>query len=133
MTRIVLSILAAAAAMFSLAGLLTGVLAKGFIASYVDPAMLRQPPDLAVTFVGYLLLASLMAWTYRRFVPVAAQPFTSGLKLGLFFAVAWLMPYSVVLFSVYAFPYQALAVDLPWALVEQGAGGVVMALIQGRR
>lgn len=133
MTRIFLSVLASALTMFCLAGLFTGVLVKDFIAQNVNPAFLRQPPHLTLTFFGYFLLACIMAWAYRKFVLQVQSPALSGLKLGLFFAVAWLMPYSVVLFSIYAFPYKALGVDLPWALVEQGLGGAVMGLIQGKR
>ena len=133
MARIILSVFASALAMFCLAGLFTGVLAKDFIARNVNPAWLRQPPDLALTFLGYFLLACVMAWSYRKFVPQVRRPAASGLKLGLFFAVAWLMPYTVVLFSIYDFPYKALGVDLPWALVEQGLGGGVMGLVQGKR
>ena len=47
-------------------------------------------------------------------------------------AVCWLMPYSLVLFGVYNFPYVVLPMDFAWALVEQGIGGVVIGLIQGR-
>jgi len=133
MTRVVLSIILSAASMFGLAGLWTGVIVKDFIAANVDSALLRNPPDLPVTFLGYLFLSCVMAWAYRRFVPLVENPTLSGMKLGAFFAVAWLMPYTIVLFSIYAFPYKALAIDLPWAFVEQGIGGVVMALIQGRR
>lgn len=133
MTRIIASIVASAVTMFGLAGLFTGVIARGFIRENVDPALLRNPPNLVLTFTGFLFLACLMAWAYRRFVPIVTSPARSGLQLGIAFAVVWLMPYSVVLFSVYNFPYAALGIDMPWALVEQGLGGLVMALVQGRR
>ena len=133
MIRTITSIVVSAATMFCLAGLFTGVIAKGFIQENVDASLLRNPPNLALTFFGFVVLACLMAWAYRRFVPTVTRPARSGLLLGMTFAVLWLMPYSIVLFSVYNFPYSALAIDLPWALVEQGLGGLVMGLIQGRR
>jgi hypothetical protein len=37
------------------------------------------------------------------------------------------------LFGVYRFPYLALPLDFAWALVEQGVGGVVVAMVVGRR
>ena len=43
------------------------------------------------------------------------------------------MPYSLVLFGVYRFPYVALTLDFAWALVEQGMGGLVIGLIHGKR
>ena len=88
MTRIIASIVASAVTMFGLAGLFTGVIARGFIRENVDPALLRNPPNLVLTFTGFLFLACLMAWAYRRFVPIVTSPARSGLQLGIAFAVA---------------------------------------------
>ena len=41
------------------------------------------------------------------------------------------MPYTLVLFGVYKFPYAALPMDFAWAFVEQGMGGLVIGLIYG--
>lgn len=42
------------------------------------------------------------------------------------------MPYTLVLFGVYKFPYAALPMDFAWAFVEQGMGGLVIGLIYGK-
>ena len=47
-------------------------------------------------------------------------------------AACWLMPYSLVLFGVYKFPYIALPLDFAWAIAKQGIGGVVIGLIHGK-
>ena len=133
MKRILISGLLASFVMFGLAGLFTGVLAREFIARQVDPAMLRMPPNLALTYAGYLVLGMLMAFAYKHLAKPGGNPAGAGLKLGLFAAVVWLMPYSIVLFSVYKFPYAAIPLDFSWALVEQGLGGVIIGLVQGRR
>jgi hypothetical protein len=132
MVRTVIAAIAACIAMFSLAGLYTGVLARGFIASHVDATMLRAPPNLLLVFIGYLLLALLMSLLYRRLVRDTASPAWSGLRFGWVAAVCWLMPYSLVLFGVYNFPYLVLPLDFAWALVEQGVGGLVIGLVHGR-
>lgn len=132
MKRTVLAAVAAAFVMFSLAGLYTGVLARAFIASHVDPAMLRTPPNLALVFSGYALLALAMSLLYTRVGPSVGAPVWSGARFGLLVAVLWLMPYSLVLFGVYRFPYAALPIDFAWAFVEQGLGGLVVGLIHGR-
>lgn len=131
--KIIISAVIAAAAMFGLAGLYTQVLAKDFIANNVNPELLRTPPDLAITFLGYLFLAVIMAYVYRFFQEKFKTPIKSGLFLGLSAAVVWIMPYSIVLFSVYNFPYVALPLDFVWVLIEQGVGGLLIGLIQGRR
>ena len=130
--RIILATLAASVLMFSLAGLYTGVLAREFIATHVDQGLLRTPPNLGLVFFGYLVLAFLMAVLYRRLIPVTGSPAWSGLRFGVTAAVCWLVPYSLVLFGVYKFPYVALPLDFAWALVEQGLGGLAIGLIYGK-
>src|SRR4051812_41757908 len=114
--------------MFSLAGLYTGVLAHDFIVNNVDPTLLRTPPNLILVAFGYFVLSLLMALLYPRLVRVSGSPAMSGLRFGLAAGVVWLIPYSLVLFGVYRFPYVALPLDFTWALVEQGIGGIVIGL-----
>jgi hypothetical protein len=132
MKRKIISILAAALAMFCLAGLYTGVLARSYIAEHVDPVLLRASPNMALVFLGYLVLACVMVLLYRRFAQPARSPASNGLRFGCLMAVCWLVPYSLVLFGVYRFPYGALPLDFAWAFVEQGLGGLVVGLILGR-
>jgi hypothetical protein len=132
MKRTFFTIVAAAAVMFSLAGLYTGVLARQFIATHLDQALMRNPPNLVLVFFGYVVLATLMAILYRRLVRVGRSPAWSGLRFGMVAAVCWLMPYSLVLFGVYNFPYAVLPLDFAWALVEQGIGGLVIGLAYGK-
>jgi hypothetical protein len=132
MKRIVLAAVIATIAMFSLAGLYTGVLARAFIASHVDPAMLRSSPNLTLVFVGYALLAALMTVIYSRLAPVTASPAWTGVRFGVLSGICWLMPYSLVLFGVYRFPYEVLPMDFAWALIEQGVGGLIIGLVLGK-
>ena len=92
MTRTILGTAAAAFVMFSLAGLYTNVLAREFIATHVDSALLRTPPNLALVFAGYAALATLMSVLYVKFGPFSASRVWSGLQLGWLVAVLWLMP-----------------------------------------
>jgi hypothetical protein len=130
--RMIVATIAASLVMFSLAGIYTGVLAREFIAAHVDQSLLRTPPNLILVFSGYVVLALLMSVLYRRLVRATTSPAWSGLRFGLVTAVCWLMPYSLVLFGVYRFPYAALPLDFAWALVEQGIGGLVIGLIVGK-
>jgi hypothetical protein len=132
MKRTLLAAIAAATVMFSLAGLYTGLLARSFIASHVDATLLRTSPNLALVFVGYLTLACVMSVLFVRVGPAAGTPAWRGVRFGLVIAVLWLMPYSLVLFGVYRFPYAVLPMDFAWALIEQGLGGLVIGVIHGR-
>jgi hypothetical protein len=132
MKKSMLSAAVAAALMFSLAGLYTSVLARDFIAKHVDATMLRTPPNLGLVFLGYLVLATLMSASYPRIAASGGSPAWRGLRFGMLAGVVWLIPYSLVLFGVYRFPYGALPMDFAWALVEQGLGGMAIGLIHGR-
>ena len=132
MKKLLFATLASTAVMFALAGLYTGVLADEFIVNDVDPALLRSPPNLMLVASGYFLLALLMALLFPRLGRLSKSPAISGLYFGLATGVCWLMPYSLVLFGVYKFPYVALPLDFAWALVEQGIGGLVIGLIYGK-
>ena len=132
MKKTLFATIAASVVMFSLAGLYTGVLAREFIANHVDPTLLRTPPNLTLVAFGYFVLALLLALLYPRLVRVSGSPAMSGLRFGLVAGGCWLMPYSLVLFGVYKFPYVALPLDFAWALVEQGVGGLVIGLIFGK-
>jgi hypothetical protein len=133
MKKYLLATLAASVVMFSLAGLYTSVLARDFVAAHVDPAMLRTPPNLLLVFVGYVVLALLMSAIYPRMYAGDGASAWSGARFGTLAGVFWLMPYSLVLFGVYQFPYLALPLDFAWALVEQGLGGVAIGLVYGCR
>lgn len=132
MKKTVLAVIASSLVMFCLAGLYTGVLARDFIATHVDQSLLRASPNLVLVFLGYVVLASLMSVIYRRLVRVTGSPAWSGLRFGMVTAVCWLMPYSLILFGVYRFPYAALPLDFAWSFVEQGTGGLVIGLILGK-
>lgn len=126
------SLLAAAVSaflMFGLAGIYTRLLAHDFIQTEVAPALLRAPANLALVFAGYLGLALLMTSIYQRTLGQRPSSAWSGWCFGMVSAVCWMMPYSLVLFGVYAFPYAALPMDFGWALLEQGTGGLVIGLI----
>jgi hypothetical protein len=129
--KMLLATVTAAVVMFSLAGLYTSVLARDFIAAHVDSSMLRNPPNLVLVFVGYLVLALLMTVCYPRWCASGRSPAWNGFRFGMLAGIGWLMPYSLVLFGVYRFPYAALPVDFAWALVEQGLGGLAMGLVYG--
>jgi hypothetical protein len=131
-TRTIFAVIASSVVMFSLTGLYTGVLAREFITTHLDKSLMRTPPNLVLVFVGYVVLASLMSVIYRWFVRVKGSSAWGGLRFGLVTAVCWLMPYSLVLFGVYNFPSAVLPLDFAWALIEQGAGGLVIGLIYGK-
>jgi hypothetical protein len=131
MMRPIAAVISAFVVMFGLAGLYTQVLVRDFIATHVDAALLRMPPNLMLVAAGYLVLAIIMVLVYQRVCMPSAKPLKTGFLFGCVIAVLWLMPYSLVLFGVYRFPYAALPIDFAWAFVEQGLAGAAIGAILG--
>ncbi len=73
-----------------------------------------------------------MTLCYARLVRVTGSPAWTGARFGLVAGICWLIPYSLVLFGVYQFPYVVLPMDFGWALVEQGTGGLIIGLVMGK-
>jgi len=130
--RQIISTLTAGLAMFMLAGLYTGVIAKNFMTANVDATMIRTPPNLALIAVGYVFLGLLMTLIYPHIKGLNGS-LKSGILFGMACGAMWMMPYSIVLFGVYRFPYIALPVDFVWALVEQGVGGLIVGAVMKNR
>jgi hypothetical protein len=80
--KTILAAVVAGLAMFVLAGLYTGVLARDFIAGHVDPVLLRSPANFPLLIVGYLVLGGLMAWLYPRVAPTDGSATWRGLRFG---------------------------------------------------
>lgn len=132
MKRIIFAIVTSTTVMFSLSGLFNGVLAREFLVNNVDQSLLRTPANLIMVAVGYFVLSVIMTLLYPRLIRAGGSPAIKGLFFGMGAGICWLMPYSLVLFGVYKFPYIALPVDIAWAMVEQGIGGLVIGLVYGK-
>jgi len=82
--------------------------------------------------IGYVVLALLMAYVY----PIGYKGGSAlmvGLKFGAIMGLIWIVPHSIVMLGVEGtIPFQFIAVDGMWHLVEQGAGGVVIAMLYGK-
>ena len=126
------SVLAACLAMFVMAGLFNGLVVNRLVSEDIDPAMLRDAPNLTLIALGYLLLALIMTLVYARVVTRASYSIRSGFLFGMVAGIAWLLPQSLVLHGVYRFPLPSLMIDPAWALLEQGIGGAIIGLIHAR-
>ena len=117
--------------MFGLAGIFNSLIIRDFIVKNIQAEFLRTPSNLLLVLLGYLLLAFLMTILYSRVGRLANTAWLSGLLYGMGTGIVWHLPYSLVLHGAYNFPALALLIDTGWALVEQGAGGLVIGLVVG--
>jgi hypothetical protein len=125
-----LSGLAGLAVMFSLSGLWYMVLMPGFYQTQ-SGALMREQSNFLFIVLGYVVLAFLMSLIYRVGYK-GGSPAKEGLRFGVLIGlVAWL-PTNLILHGVWNNPLAAALVDSVWHVVEQGIGGIVIALVYGK-
>lgn len=116
-------------AMWLLAGLWHLVLVPGF---YAGRAGASHHDGGWMIAVGYLLLAAVMAVIY----PIGyrgGKPLIEGLRFGLLIGLLWVTPHALVRMGAHAGgeggSISYLLINGAWHLIEQGAGGIIVALI----
>jgi len=132
MKRILVAWLGSFAVMFALAGIFNTLIIRHFVVENIQSTFLRDPPNMLLIAVGYLLLAFLMAYIYPRVLRTQTFSFLTAVGFGMVAGISWLLPYSLVLHGAYNFPALALIIDTGWALIEQGLGGLVIGFTYSR-
>ena len=81
--------------------------------------------------LALLLLAFIMAYMYPKGVE-GDNKIMQGLKFGLLISVLWFLPCDLVHYAMTkAISIEAIAMDVVLHAVEQGAGGIAIALVYG--
>ena len=110
--------------MFLLAGLWHMVVASSLYGEgTVDPVM-------GLIAAGYAVLALLMSYAY----PIGfkgGSAISEGLRFGALIGLVWVLPHSLVMTGVEGGEMGILFIDAGWHIVEQGVGGILIALIYG--
>ncbi len=94
-------------------------------------ALAREEPQLVFIFVALLILYFLMALIY----PIGykgGSPVKEGFRFGALIGLIWVLPISVVDHGLYNLPLTLVIVDSAWHVVQEGLGGIVIALVYGR-
>ena len=128
--KLIIAFVAGFAVMFLLAGLWHNVLMVNFYKSY-NPGT-QGDHKMVPILLGYIILALLMAYIYPKGY-AGGSPWKEGLKFGIMIGLLWILPYTLVLLgnSSATFSWRMI-INTIWHLVEQGGGGVAIALIYGK-
>ncbi len=95
-------------------------------------ALAREEPNMVFVFVGHLILGFLMAFVY----PIGykgGSPVKEGFRFGALIGLIWVLPSTVVLHGLWNVPLTTVMVDPAWHVVEEGIGGIAIALVYGRQ
>ena len=118
--------------MFLLSGLWHAVILKGFYAAQFG-ATARPEPVVFFSFLGYLSLAVLMSLVFPAGYK-GGSAVKVGFRFGLLMGLLSHLPFSLVFYAnTTSYTLNHVLTDSVWHIVEQGIGGIVIALIYARK
>ena len=128
-TKMLYAWLAGAVGMLILSVLWHRVIMGGFYDEQ-GAAIMRDEPKMLFIILALLILAFLMAYAY----PIGykgGSPITEGLKFGALMGLLAFLPFNLILHGAFNLPLAGALVDAGWHVVEEGVGGVIIAMVYG--
>ncbi len=86
---------------------------------------------LGLMLVGYFILALFMAYLYPLFQK-AENIVLNGLLFGGIIGLLWVFPHELVMAGAHDTSIKYVIKNGIWHMVEQGIGGIIIALIYGK-
>ena len=128
--RLLGAALGGGAVMWLLAGLWHMALMSQYYDDHSASALLEEPL-MRWIILGYVILGVLMAYIYPKGFGGGGSV-CEGLRFGAIVGLLWVLPHAVILHGVYTGARgKLILIDAGWHVVEQGIGGIVIALIYG--
>ncbi len=128
--RFLLATAVSALVMLALAWLWHGAFMAEFYVAHT--ALPREVPLTRMFVFGYVVLAVLMTHLYPKGYS-GGSPVAEGLRFGIFIGLLFVLPHGLILYGADGGHTGTLViVDASWHIVEQGIGGIVIAVMHGR-
>lgn len=87
---------------------------------------------LGLLLVAYFILAILMAYVYSLSYK-GENPVMEGLRLGVVIGLLWVFPHGLAMASTHDTSITYEIRNSIWHMIEQGIGGIIVALVYGRK
>ncbi len=125
--KLFLATLAGGLGMWIIAGLW-----HNFILPSIDENVQAHHDGLLLMLIAYLILAFLMAYIYS-FSLRKSKPIIDGLKIGVVVGILWVFPHGLVMAGAHDTSIIYEIKNTFWHMFEQGIGGIIIALIYGKK
>lgn len=125
--ELLLATIASGLGMWLLAGFYHEVLAAAFYAAETG----AKHEGTGIILVAYLVLSLIMAYLYPQ-VYRGGRAVTEGLKFGILIGVLWVFPHEFAMAGAHGESLVYVFKNAAWHIVEQGIGGVIIALVYQR-
>lgn len=122
--------LAASVVTLLLALLWHTVLMESFYATQ-SAAVAREQPDEIFIVLGYVVLGLLMAIIYPTGYK-GGPPLQEGFRFGALMGLLWILPWSLVITGIWNVPLVSVVVDSAWHVIEEGLGGIALAMVYNK-
>ena len=133
MKKLFIATVAGAATMFAIGGLAHLVIFKDLIQSLNGSSASVNRPETLIQFtiLALLILAFIMSYMYPKGVQ-GDNKIMQGLKFGLIVSVLWFLPCNLIEYSMTTrLSLNSILFDIVLHAIEQGTGGIVIALVYG--
>ena len=128
--KILYAWLAGAAVMLFLGFLWHTVILGDFYDTHLAAAA-RDEPKMSFIILGYLVLALLMAYMFPLGYK-GGSAVTEGLRFGILIGLLWILPLQLVFHGLLNIGLAGGLVDASWHVVEEGVGGIIIAIVYGK-
>ncbi len=128
-TKMIYAWLAGAAGMLILGFLWHQVIMGGFYDEQ-GAAIMREEPKMPFIIIALLILALFMSYAY----PIGykgGSPVTEGMRFGAFMGLVAFLPMNLIFHGAFNLTLAGALVDAGWHVVEEGVGGVIIAMVYG--
>lgn len=119
----IIATLASGIAMWALAGLWHKLLAVSFYTRETH----ASHEGVGIILVAYLVLALIMAYLFPIH-KMTGTPIISGMIFGAVIGLLWVFPHELAMAGAHGKPLGYVFKNAVWHIVEQGIGGIVIAL-----
>ncbi len=133
MKKLFLAAIAGAVTMFVVGGLTHLVIFKDLLLSLKGSVVdiNRPEPLLPVTILALIILGLIMSYMYPKGVE-GNDKIMQGLKFGVIISLLWFLPCNLIEYSMTTvLSLQSILFDAVLHAIEQGLGGVAIALVYG--
>jgi hypothetical protein len=121
--KLILAILLGGFGMWIVAGIWHNLIMANF---YKDVQATHE--GLGLLLVAYFILASFMAYLYPL-IYKGKKPIIEGLKFGMIIGLLWVFPHGLAMAGAHGDSIVYVIKNSVWHMVEQGIGGIIIALV----
>ncbi len=123
--KFILAIIAGGATMWVVAGIWHNLIMANL---YKD--IHAEHEDIALLIIAYLILSMIMSYLYPLFNKLENRVL-NGLLFGCIIGLLWIFPHELAMAGAHGTSVLYVIKNGAWHMVEQGIGGIVIALVFG--